>query len=196
MSHVPPPSCRHRRPTAPLAPPPPSCAPTTSHGLATIPAPSLGSIGPSCAACCPGRAIPVAGAEPPPPALAVRPHRRLLRPNFGQPPALGEHVVEPHYLPGWERRRLSGIRPEPPPPHAEDLIARPQIFPGSQPLTRGISVRVGKVLGTSLQKRNFSSKTLLLILVKSLENCSKIGKYKLNFARLLVKSTTTLVKLV
>jgi hypothetical protein len=59
-----PPSRRHRRSTAPPVPPPPSCAPTTSHGRATIPAPSLGSIGPPRAACCPGRSIPVAEAEP------------------------------------------------------------------------------------------------------------------------------------
>jgi hypothetical protein len=36
--------------------------------------------------------------------------------------------------------------------------------------SRGISVRVGKVLGTSLQKCIFNSKVTLLILVKSLEN--------------------------
>jgi hypothetical protein len=113
-----------------------SCAPTTSHSRATIPAPSLGSIGPSRAACCPGRAIPLAEAEPPRPplpALTVRPHRRLLRSNFGHPQALGERVVEPHYLPGRERRRFAGMRPEPPPPRAKDPISSPQIFPGSQP---------------------------------------------------------------
>jgi hypothetical protein len=51
----PPPSRRHRRSTAPSAPPPPSCVPTASHGRATIPAPSLGSIGPPHAACCSDR---------------------------------------------------------------------------------------------------------------------------------------------
>jgi hypothetical protein len=95
-------------------------------------------------ACCPGRAIAVAGAEPlqpPQAALAVRPRRRLLRPNFGYPQALGERVVEPHYLPSRERRRLDGIRPEPPPPHAKDPISSPPFFPGSIPRTEGISVR-------------------------------------------------------
>jgi hypothetical protein len=114
------------------------------------------------------QAIPIAEAElprPPPPALVVRPRRQLLRPNFGHPQALGERVVETHYLPDRERRRLAEIRLEPPPPHAKNPIASPQIFLGSQPWTRGISVRVGKVLGTSLQKRNFNSKTFLLILI-------------------------------
>jgi hypothetical protein len=62
------------------------------------------------------------------PALAVRPRRRLLRPDFGYPQALGERVVKPHYLPGLERRRLAGIRPAPPPPHAKDPIARSSFF--------------------------------------------------------------------
>jgi hypothetical protein len=193
------PSRRHRRSIAPSVSPPSSCDPTASHGRATILAPSLGSVGPPRVTCCPGRAIAVAGAEPPRPplpTLVVRPRWRLLRPNFGHPQALGERAVELHYLTGRERRRLAGIRTEPPPPHAKDPIASPQIFPGSQPQTRGISVKVGKVLGTSLQKRNFNSKTLLLILVKSLENRRTIGKCKLNFARLLVMSTTTFVKLV
>jgi hypothetical protein len=42
--------------------------------------------------------------------------------------------------------------------------------------SRGISVRVGKVLRTSVQKGNFNSKRLLPILVKSLENRKKLGK--------------------
>jgi hypothetical protein len=43
--------------------------------------------------------------RPPPPVLAVRPRRRLLRPNFGHHRTLGEHVVEPHQHPGRERRQ-------------------------------------------------------------------------------------------
>jgi hypothetical protein len=57
-------------------------------------------------------------------------------------------------------------------------------------------VRVGKVLGTSLQRCIFNSKVTLLILIKSLENRRKIEKFILNFFILLVKSTTTFVKLV
>jgi hypothetical protein len=45
-----------------------------------------------------------------------------------------------------------------------------------------------------VQNLIFNRKALLLILVKSLENRRKFGKCKLNFARLLVKSTTTFVK--
>jgi hypothetical protein len=89
-------------------------------------------------------------------------------PNFGHPWALGEHMVEPNHLPGRERRRFAGIRPEPAPPHAEDPIASPQFLPGCFVQSRGISLRVGKVLGTSLQKCIFNSKVTLLILVKSL----------------------------
>jgi hypothetical protein len=36
---------------------------------------------------------------------AARPRRRPLRPNSGHHRALGEHVVEPHHLPGRMRRR-------------------------------------------------------------------------------------------
>jgi hypothetical protein len=118
--------------------------PYASHDRATVHAPSLDPIEPSRATCCPGRALVVVGAEPPrppPPALAVRPRRQLLRPNFGYPEALGERVVEPHYLPGRERRRLAGIRLEPPPPHAKDPIASPPFFSGSNPRTEGVSMR-------------------------------------------------------
>jgi hypothetical protein len=111
----------------------PPLLPTAAQPSLPLP---LGSIGPSRAACCPGRAIPVVGAEPPrrpPAALAVRPRWRLLRPNFGHPQALGERVVEPHYLPGRERRRLrrnpAGAATSP----CQDPIASPEIFPGSQP---------------------------------------------------------------
>jgi hypothetical protein len=96
-------------------------APPASHGRATAHAPPLDLIGPSRATCCPGRALTVAGAEPPwspPLVLAVCPRRRIPRLNSGYPQALGEHVVTPHSLPGRERRRLAGIRPVPPPFHA------------------------------------------------------------------------------
>jgi hypothetical protein len=60
----------------------------------------------------------------------------------------------------------------------------------------GACVSPGKHLGVSMKKRNFNSIVTLLILVKSLENRRKLKKCKLNFSRLLVKSTTTFVKLV
>jgi hypothetical protein len=55
--------------------------------------------------------------RPPPPAIAVRPLRQLLRPNSGRPQALGEQVDVSHHFPGRERGRLAGIRLPPPPPH-------------------------------------------------------------------------------
>jgi hypothetical protein len=138
------PSRRHRIPAAPFAPSLSSCAPpSASHVQATVHTPSLDLIEPSRVACCPGQALAVAGAEPlrpPPPTLAMHPHRRLLRPNLGYPQALGERVVEPHYLPSRERLRLAGIRSEPP-PHAKDPIGSPPFFPGSNPRTGGVSLR-------------------------------------------------------
>jgi hypothetical protein len=68
-----------------------------------------------------------------------------------------------------------------PPPMAKGHIARAQILPGCFVQSRGKSVRLWKVLGTSLQKGNFNSKRLLLILVKSLENRIKIGKMQTQF---------------
>jgi hypothetical protein len=96
-------------------------APPASHGRATAHGPFLDPIGPSRATCCPGRALVVAGAEPPwlpPPVLTVRPRRRVPHPNSGHPQALGEHMVVPHRFPGRERGQLAGIRSAPPPPHA------------------------------------------------------------------------------
>jgi hypothetical protein len=73
-----------------------------SHGQATAHIPSLDPLGPSRATCCPGRARVIAGAEPPrlpPPVLAVRPRRRVLRPNTGHPQALGEPTVRTRSVP-------------------------------------------------------------------------------------------------
>jgi hypothetical protein len=58
------------------------------------------------------------------------PLRQLLRPNSAHLQALGEHVVVPHRFPGREHGRLAGIRPAPPPPHAEALNANPLVFLG------------------------------------------------------------------
>jgi hypothetical protein len=88
----------------------------------TIREPPLDPVGPMQAACSPGRALAIARTEAPrspPPAIVVRPHWQLPRPNFGHPQALGEHVVTPHSLPGRERRRLAAILPAPPPPQAQ-----------------------------------------------------------------------------
>jgi hypothetical protein len=107
--------------------------PPTSHGRATVQAPFLDPIGPSHATCCPGRALVIAGAEPPrppSPVFTVRPRRRVPRPNSGHPQALGEHMVVPHRFLGRERGRLAGIRSAPPPPHARVLIAKGRSFPG------------------------------------------------------------------
>jgi hypothetical protein len=83
--------------------------PPASHDRATAHAPPLDPIGPSRATCCPGRALTVAGAEPPwppPPVLAVRPHRRIPHLNSGYPQALGEHVVTPTVSPA---RSVAGL---------------------------------------------------------------------------------------
>jgi hypothetical protein len=90
---TPPRHLRHRRRAAPLP---------AFHDRATAHAPSLDPIGLLRATCCPGRALVIAGAEPPrppPPVLAMRPRRRVLRPNSGHPQALGEHTVVPCRFP-------------------------------------------------------------------------------------------------
>jgi hypothetical protein len=105
------------------APPPP-----TSHGRATTHAPFLDPIGPSRATCCPGRALVVAGAEPPrspPPVFAVPPRRRVPRLNSGHPQDLGEHMVMPYRFSGREHGWLAGIRPAPPPPHGRGPDCKP-----------------------------------------------------------------------
>jgi hypothetical protein len=61
----------------------------------------------------------------PPPAIAVRSLRQILRPNSGYPQALGEQVAVAHRFSGRERGRLAGIRPEPPPPHGQGPDCKP-----------------------------------------------------------------------
>jgi hypothetical protein len=61
--------------------------------------------------------------------------------------------------------------------------------------SRGICVSPGKHPGVSLKKSNFNSIVTLMILAKSLENRKKMKKCMLTFSRLLVKSTTALIKL-
>jgi hypothetical protein len=90
-------------------------------------------------------------------------------------------MVEPNHLPSREHRRFAGIGRSRAAPMAKGHIARLEVFPGCFVQSRGISVRLWKVLGTSLQKGNFNSKTLLLNLVKSLENRSEIGKMQTQF---------------
>jgi hypothetical protein len=110
----------------------------------TIRDPFLDPIEPIRAACCLGRALAIAGTEPPrppPPAITVRPRRQLLRPDFGHPQALGEHAVMPHCLPCRERRRLAGIGPAPPPPQAKGPIARSS-FLGCWLQTEGMIVNL------------------------------------------------------
>jgi hypothetical protein len=103
------------------------------HGRATTHVPSLDPIEPSRATCCLGRARAVAGAEPPRPpplVLALRPRRRVLRPNTSNPQALGEPTDMPCRFPGREHGRLAEIWPAPPPPIAKGRIASPQLFLG------------------------------------------------------------------
>jgi hypothetical protein len=89
-------------------------------------------------------ALPSLESEPPrlpPPAVAVRPHRRLLRPNYGHHPTLGEHVVDPDPPPAGSAAGLAGFRPTTPPPMAMGGIARGRVFLGGFVQSRGISVR-------------------------------------------------------
>jgi hypothetical protein len=95
-----------RRP--PLPPPPCAHASTSSHRRLTFPTCSLGSVAPSQAAHCHPCSLPSMEPEPPP-AVAVRPHRRLLCPNYDNHPTLGEHVVDPDPSPGREHRRSRRI---------------------------------------------------------------------------------------
>jgi hypothetical protein len=62
--------------------------------------------------------------------------------------------------------------------------------------TKGICVRTGKLPRAWLKTKNFNSKAVFLILVKSIENRRKIRKMQTNFVGRLVKNTTTFLKLV
>jgi hypothetical protein len=59
---------------------------------------------------------------------------------------------------------------------AKGRIASPQFFLGCSVQTRGIVVKVEKLLGAPAQKNIFNSITLLSNLIKSLENRRKFGK--------------------
>jgi hypothetical protein len=116
---------------------------------------SPSSLGPNRTAPCPERAPSRRQRHPPrlpPPVPAVRPRRRPLRPNFGHHRALGEHVVESHHLPGREHRRFAGIGRSRAAPKAKGHIARAHFFPGCFVQSRGVSVRLWKVLRTPMQK--------------------------------------------
>jgi hypothetical protein len=113
------------------------------HGRATTHVPSLDPVEPSRATCCPSRARVVARAEPPrptPPVLAVRPRRRILRPNFGHPWVLGELMVEPDHFPDREHCRFDGIGRSRAAPMAKGHIARLQAFSRCFVQSRGICV--------------------------------------------------------
>jgi hypothetical protein len=77
-------------------------------------------------------------------------------------------VVEPDPFPGRECRRLAGIGWSRAAPTAKGRIASPQIFPGCSVQTRGIVVKVEKLLWALVQNGKFNSKMILLILVKSI----------------------------
>jgi hypothetical protein len=73
---------------------------------------------------------------------------------------------------------------------AKGRIARALIFLGAFLPSKGIYVNFSICPGSSLKSGNFNSKTLLLSLRKSIENCRTIIKMKTNFVRLLVKTST------
>jgi hypothetical protein len=132
-------------PTRRLPSPPPPCAhaSASSHRRPTFPTYSLGPVAPSQTAPCHQCALPSREPEPPrpPPAIIGRPHRRLLRPNYGHHPILGEHVVDPDPSPGRERRRSRRIPANRAAPTAKGGIARGRVFLGRFVQSRGISVR-------------------------------------------------------
>jgi hypothetical protein len=111
----------------------------------------------------------------------MRPLRPIFRPNSGHPQALGEHVVTPHSLPGWERRRPRRISASRAAPTAKGGIAKGRIFLGCLAQTEGIVVMFQFFAGSLVQKGNFNSVALLVELLKSLENRRKFGKLQTQF---------------
>jgi hypothetical protein len=95
-------------------------------------------------------------------------------------PASNRHVVSswspPCPFPGHPRRRLAGFWPEPPPAAPEDPIASSPFFPGSWVQSRDPLVRNLKLSGAWSQKWISNSICVLLIPVKSIENCKKNQK--------------------
>jgi hypothetical protein len=75
-------SRRHRRPPCHSRRRQWTRLPVLSPVRPTIREPPLDPVGPIQVACSPGRALAVAGTEPPPPAIVVRPHRQLPLPDF------------------------------------------------------------------------------------------------------------------
>jgi hypothetical protein len=140
---------------------PPPCARVVSspHRRAASPTHPLGPVAPPQASHFHPCALPSPEPGPPPPAIAGHPRRRLLRPNHGRQPTLGDHVVDPDPSPGWERRRTRRIPVSPPPLGSRDPIAWHQIFPGA-----------------SAQKFIFNSIPHFLKLVKCIENRKKFRK--------------------
>jgi hypothetical protein len=81
----------------------------------------------------------------------------------------------PTYSPAESAAGLAGFRPAAA-PQSRDPIVELLAFPGCFVQARVVSVKDGKVLGTSLQKGKFNSKVILLNLIKSLENRRKLEK--------------------
>jgi hypothetical protein len=146
MSRILPSSRRHCRSTAPSAPPPSSfaapCFPWPSDRPYPFPRPYRTFTCHLLSRSGPYRRRSRAAAAPPP-VFAVRPRRRVSRPNSGHPQALGEHMVMPHHFPGREHGRLAGIRPVPPPSHGRGPDCKPpssfRVFSVNQGCFREVS---------------------------------------------------------
>jgi hypothetical protein len=143
--------------------PPLPCARVVScpHCWSDSPTHPLGPIAPPQASHFHPCAIPSPEHGPPLPAIAGHPGRRLLRPNHGRQPTLGEHVVDPDPSPGRERHRILASLP---PLGSKDPISWPQIFPGA-----------------SAQNCIFNSIPHLLKLVKCVENRRNFRKMQTLF---------------
>jgi hypothetical protein len=76
---------------------------------------------------------------------------------------------------------------------AKGHIARPLFFLGCFSQTRGMVVTFQIFVGPLVQKGNFNSVAHLLNLVNSLEIVENSANCKLDFARFLVRSTTSFV---
>jgi hypothetical protein len=156
---------------------PPSCAPTSSHGRATIPVPPLAPAGVDRAArsrapagSLPEQGIPRLAAA----AAVVRLRRRHHRPNLRSKSSLGIPRTTLRPLPPgqgrWPRRNCAAhANHRPGGPHCKAST----LFEGLS-ANRGHIRKESKLSGTSLQTGFLNSACVWLKLVKCVDNCTKL----------------------